>query len=118
MRSTPPQKEYSTETDSVVVVAGNIAWLNFTLEKTSGSVAGHVLDSGSEDPVSGALIELFRSGDVNSSYAKKTDANGSFQIDNVDVGDYDVVVTATGFETNDTETVNVAAGEITSWTSF
>jgi peptide/nickel transport system substrate-binding protein len=106
-------KGYSTETGSAVVVAGDITWLNFTLEKTSGSVAGHILDSAAENPVSGALVKLFRPGEVNSSYAKKTDANGLFQIDDVDAGVYEVVVTATGFETNDTETVNVIAGEVT-----
>jgi peptide/nickel transport system substrate-binding protein len=103
-------KGYSKENDSAVVTVGNITWLNFTLVMISGSVAGHVLDSVTADPVSGALVKLFLPDALNYSYAKKTDAAGAFQIESVDVGIYEVVVTATGFETNDTESVNVTAG--------
>ena len=104
---------YSKEDASAVVTVGEVTWLNFTLVETSGSVAGQVLDSVTSDPVPDALVMLFLPGAVNYSYAKKTDVTGSFLIDSVDVGIYDVVVTASGFETNDTENVDVTAGEVT-----
>jgi peptide/nickel transport system substrate-binding protein len=102
---------YSDATASVVVEAEVVSWSNFTLGVTSGSVTGQVLDSATEEPVADALVKLYLPGEDSASYSKKTDANGSFEILLVDEGTYDVVVSRTGFETNDTEDVTVTAGE-------
>jgi peptide/nickel transport system substrate-binding protein len=102
---------YSDATSSVVVEAEVVSWSNFTLGVTSGSVTGQVLDSATEEPVADALVKLYLPGEDSASYSKKTDANGSFEILLVDEGTYDVVVSRTGFETNDTEDVTVTAGE-------
>ncbi|UCE91812.1 MAG: carboxypeptidase regulatory-like domain-containing protein [Methanobacteriota archaeon] len=108
---------YSNESASVTVVMGNTTWQNFTLSVTSGSVAGDVLDSvDTSVAIAGALVELYRPGDEEAAYAKKTDDSGSFEITLVDEGTYEVVVSKTGYETNDTETVTVVSNETASLT--
>ena len=102
---------YSEETASVNVEAEVVSWSNFTLGITSGSVTGQVLDSSTEEPVADALVKLYVPGEESASYSKKTDDNGSFEILLVDEGTYEVVVSRTGFETNDTAEVTVTAGE-------
>jgi len=102
---------YSNDTNSVSVVAEVVSWSNFTLEVTSGSVTGQVLDSATEEPVADALVNLYLPGEETASYSKKTDNNGSFEIVRVDEGTYEVVVSKTGYETNDTVEIAVTAGE-------
>jgi peptide/nickel transport system substrate-binding protein len=102
---------YSEGTASVSVEADVVSWSNFTLGITSGSVTGQVLDSSTEEPVADALVTLYVPGEESASYSKKTDDSGSFEILLVDEGTYEVVVSRTGFETNDTAEVTVTAGE-------
>ncbi len=102
---------YSNDSNSVIVVADAVSWSNFTLGITSGSVTGLVLDAATEEPVADALVELYTPGEETASYLKKTDDNGSFEILLVDEGTYEVVVSRTGYETNDTENVTVTPEE-------
>jgi peptide/nickel transport system substrate-binding protein len=102
---------YSNETASVSVEAEVVSWSNFTLGISSGSVTGQVLDSATEEPVADAMVRLYVPGEESASYSKKTDDNGSFEILRVSEGIYEVVVSKTGYETNDTVEVTVTAGE-------
>jgi hypothetical protein len=101
---------YANATAGVTIEAEIVSWLNFTLGRTSGSVAGHVYDSATETPVANALVQLFQPGDENASYSKQTDGNGSFTITVVEVGNYTVVVSKDGYETNDTTNLEVTLG--------
>jgi peptide/nickel transport system substrate-binding protein len=110
---------YSNESASVTVTMGNAQWQNFTLSLTSGSVAGDVLDSVDMTvAITGALVELYRPGDEEAAYAKKTDDSGSFVITVVDEGTYEVIVSKTGYVANDTETVTVVPNETASLTIY
>ena len=102
------------ESASVTVVSGNVSWQNFTLNVTSGSVVGEVYLVNTSVAIEGALVELYRPGDEEAAYAKKTDDNGSFEITLVEEGTYEVVVSKTGYETNDTMTVTVTSNETAS----
>ncbi len=110
---------YSNESASVTVEMGKATWQNFTLSITSGSVVGDVLDSTNTSvAITGALVELYRPGDEEAAYAKKTDDSGSFEITLVDEGTYEIVVSKTGYETNGTETVTVVSNETASLTIY
>jgi hypothetical protein len=106
---------YSNESASVTVNTYSTSWQNFTLSIASGSVAGEVLDSVDTSVVIiGALVELYRPGAEEAAYAKKTNDTGQFKITLVDEGTYEIVVSKTGYETNDTTTITVISNETAS----
>lgn len=105
---------YSYDTGNAIVVKDNHTWLNFTLEATAGSVSGFVYDSDTGDPIANALVQLFLQDEVNASYSKKTALNGSFTMASVNAGDYNVVVSKTGYETNDTADITIVIGDTVS----
>lgn len=102
---------YASETASATITKDNVTWLNLTLDATAGSVSGFVYDSGTGEPIANALVELFLADEVNASYSKKTALNGSFTMPIVEAGTYTLIVTKSGYETNDTVEITVAAGD-------
>lgn len=89
----------------VLVVLANLSDLGDLLLAAAGEIAGVVLSDGgtpaddSDDVVvEGATVELRAAGGAGPALATTTtDASGMWRFDDLDVGDYDVTVMATGF---------------------
>ena len=99
---------FANATDDATVETGNVTWLNFTLTATSGGLTGHIYDIDSEEAIGNARIQLSQSGVlIREKYA---DSEGSYSFSNILAGDYNVTVTASGYE-DKVVTVTVVAGE-------
>lgn len=99
---------FANSTDDTTVETGNVTWLNFTLAATSGGVTGHIYDLETEEAIGNAKVQLSQSGVV--IREKFADSDGSYSFSNVVAGDYNVTVTASGYE-DQVVTVTVVAGE-------
>jgi len=99
---------FANATDDATVEADTVTWLNFTLTATCGVVTGHVYDLDTEEAIGNAKVQLGQSGVV--IREKFTDSEGGYSFSNVLAGDYNVTVTAYGYE-DKVVTVTVVAGE-------
>jgi LPXTG-motif cell wall-anchored protein len=94
-------------TDAVTVAKDDVKWLNFSLEAVAGSLRVYVEDASTGDPVDGAIVLL----EVTSaSTPLYTNDQGFCDFINVQEGEYQLSVSATGYDDNST-TVTIVAGE-------
>lgn len=82
---------------SIVVLAANVmTYLDIEMDRQP-SIFGTVKDSLFEAPISGAVVDMFESGGSEIVDTATTDSFGSYTLDAVEEGTYDLRVTATGF---------------------
>jgi YD repeat-containing protein len=85
-------------TGSVIVTVGGIASNGLTFSvTTTGTVAGTISRASDSSPISGAFVELLQSGVLKAS--ANSNATGSYSISGLTAGNYDVRVSAYGFNT-------------------
>jgi hypothetical protein len=99
---------YSNTSAEAIVEAGLVTWLDFTIALTAGSLSGNVYDLDSEEGIDNAKIVLSQNGTVK--YTKYSGDDGSYMFSSLVEGTYDVTVTASGYESNET-TVAIVAGD-------
>ena len=81
----------------VPVVAGTTTLENFALLQTTGALTGHVTDSGTGYAIPGATVTVSQNGwQVAWTTAN---SNGHYWISGLDAGNYDISVTAYGYNT-------------------
>jgi len=66
--------------------------------KDNGQITGKVVDSISKIPVDYATVSLFKAGDINPFNGATTDPKGNFVIDQLPVGEYNIVVDFIGYQ--------------------
>lgn len=100
---------------SAIVSANEITVVDFSLGASPGSVFGEVINSDSNHPLIGAVIELEQNGSIIASAF--TDSEGNYSITNLAPGDYTIQAKLEGFQTvilgvtifaNETTEVNFA----------
>lgn len=96
-------------TGNVVVVAGHESWLNLTLTAKTWTLKGHVYDSSTSAALANAKISLTAAN--SSEIMVITNATGSYELLLIPFGAYDVNVSLTGYETNETE-LNVTTSSV------
>ncbi|MED4278752.1 carboxypeptidase regulatory-like domain-containing protein, partial [Priestia megaterium] len=104
---------FTPYTDQVIVVVGDITRVSISLTPTSnvGTIVGTVIDSETQQPIQGALVEILNAqGAVVTT--DHTDAFGNFTIEGLPPGTYTLRVSAEGF-TPYTDQVIVVVGDIT-----
>lgn len=108
---------YQAAFQRVSVPPSQTANANFTLNSQPGAISGTVTDAGTMNPIPDATVSLYQ-GENFLGYIL-TDANGNYSILNLASGDYFVVTSADGYETqilpatvtaNMTTTVDFALG--------
>lgn len=90
---------YGAASADVEVVAGEIAWSNFTLSLTSGTLEVWVYDSETEEPIPSAAVKIVY-GTTTKNHT--TNSDGFYVFEAVDIGTVTVNVTKTGYEYNAT----------------
>gem|GEM_PF-1150526 len=96
---------YTQNTGQAVVAAGNVTSCNIVLTPNVGTLTGHVTSS-QGGAISGATVS------IPGHTAVQTDANGSYTISNVAVGDYTVTASKTDFD-NNTAPATITPGQST-----
>src|SRR4030095_11811439 len=76
--------------------------------QTTGSIGGTVVDEKDKTPVIGAIVKI-----EGTSKGAETDANGEYVILNVDVGDYTVISSYTGYKPSKQSGVKVSVDQRT-----
>src|SRR4030095_4690377 len=76
--------------------------------QTTGSIGGTVVDANGKTPIIGAIVKI-----EGSSKGAETDANGEYVILNVDVGDYTVISSLTGYKPSKQSGVKVSVDQRT-----
>ena len=106
---------YDIYSETVEVIAGEDTPVDIVL--SSGGISGVVKEDGSETEVfiNGAEVKVDLTGENSYSSTVYTDENGEFIIESLPVGFYNLMISATGYETyTDTaETIQVISGTIT-----
>jgi len=98
-------------TGNVVVVAGQVSWLNLTLTAKAWTLKGHVYDSSNMAALVSARISLTA---VNATeIVAMTNATGYYEIILIPFGTYDVNVSRAGYEANETELTVSTSGVVT-----
>ncbi len=98
--------------EGVGLAANDLTTLEITMDRQP-SIFGTVKDSLFEAPVLGAVVDLFDCGGSEVLDTATTDSYGSYELDVVEVGTYDLRVTATGFLREYELGVDVVADETT-----
>ncbi|UCE91065.1 MAG: carboxypeptidase regulatory-like domain-containing protein [Methanobacteriota archaeon] len=101
---------YTNDTGQINMTADAEVWLNFTVIATHGDIKGEVIDLETDEPLSGATVEV-TVGDDTLSF--NSNDEGYFEFLSIPAGTYTVNAVKTGYETNSTE-VTVVAGETAS----
>jgi thermitase len=101
---TASKEGYETSSSTVSVLQGTTAVANFSLSQVivPGSITGSVTDAKDGSPIVGATMS-------DGTRTALTDALGSYTIDNVLTGSYQVVTSKEGYESSSL-TVNVLSG--------
>jgi hypothetical protein len=81
-------------------------WVNVTGIIMTGSISGNIKDS-NDNPIEGAIVSLI--GDT--TYQATTDETGSYHLDEVMAGVYDIEVSKDGYETETDSDVIIIAGQ-------
>lgn len=102
---------YNTVTGTGTVSAGGILFFSpkmtaLTQEPSVGTVTGRVVDSTTNQPVSGVFVELLSNGAT-----IRTDAAGNFTLTNVPAGSQTIIFMLAGY-TDVTVTANIVGGAI------
>jgi len=98
---TASANSYVSQQQNVSITAGATATANFTLSAAAGSVSGAVVSSAGS-PISGAAVSY-------GGGSTTTSANGTFTLNNIQVGTIQLAASASGFASQ-TESVNITAG--------
>jgi hypothetical protein len=77
--------------------SGSSSTFKFTTTVTAGAISGMVVDDENDEPIPGAMVQLFDSND-DVVDTDTTNANGEFDFGEVDLGTYSVSVTKSGYE--------------------
>jgi uncharacterized membrane protein len=98
---------YENASGGVTVETLAVAWLNFTLTATAGSMSVNVTDAADSNPIDGAEITV-----SSGSFTKTVYANdqGYYELVGLEPGSYTIHVSADEYEDNST-TAEVLAGE-------
>ncbi len=109
---------FAPNTQTVTVPREGEVEVNFQLAKLPpGRVTGKVVRKFGGAPEPGVTIELLFSGNV--VYSTTTDANGTYTLDNVEPGDYEVRPRKTGFTFEPpTRTITVQSNQTTTVADF
>ncbi len=105
---------YSNASAEVSVVAGEVAWMNFTLDLTSGTLEVRVYGSDTDAPLASATVTIVYDGTTKT---HTVDDSGVHSFEAVSEGAVNVTVTKSGYEDNET-TATVVAGETTVLTIY
>jgi len=91
--------DFQTNTATVILTAGETETTNLSLDPSPGSISGNITGSGG--PISGATVRVT---DLNglTILTTITDALGNYLITGLATGSYNVIVSAPGFQTNQT----------------
>ncbi len=98
-------------TGPVVVAVGGVVSNGVTFTVGTGSLGGTVSQASNGTPISGALVEALQSNAVKASITSAAD--GTYTINNLSPGTYDLRVSATGFGTAIQTAFAVTAGTTT-----
>ena len=112
--ATAGKSGYSNDTNEVTMVADENVWLNFTLSATAGDLIGTVIDLETDEPISGATVQVTVGGNVKEFASTDT---GYFEFLGLPAGVYSVSATKHGYAANSTN-VTVVAGETASATIY
>ncbi len=93
--------------ENVVVASGDDVTENFTILEEVGEISGYVLDNNG-NAVEGATVQTDTGGDQTSSAA-----DGSYTLEDVDPGTYDVTASKSGYVSDTEEDVTVVEFETT-----
>ncbi|NGX37541.1 MAG: Bacillopeptidase F [Chlamydiae bacterium] len=101
---------FQTEAIGIRLDNNTVNFLDFSLIANGGTIAGVVTESATSSPISGATIEVFE--DTILIRTTTTNASGNYSAADLAPGNYVVIATATGFQT-DAEGASVIQGQIT-----
>ena len=99
----------TADASGIAVDDGITTTLNFTLDPAApvtGAIAGTVTDAADDAGIEDATVMVQGPTDADAT----TDADGGYVLDELEVGDYDVTVTADGYETADASGIAVDDG--------
>jgi hypothetical protein len=80
------------------------------LGSTTAKLRGTVSDNNG-NPIAGAIISVHITGQSTEAYKAITDANGEFNISGILPNDYDIFITATGFQPQSEINIHISAGQ-------
>lgn len=90
---------YIAETKNAEVTIGGRVIVNFSLGTTAGNIAGRVVDSSTDQAISGATVQLLSEGSV--IRTTQTNSSGNYSFSDVGVGTYSVKATKTGYKSQE-----------------
>lgn len=90
---------YITETKNAEVSIGGRVTVNFSLGTTAGNIAGRVVDSSTDQAISGATVQLLSEGSV--IRTTETNSNGNYSFSVIAVGTYSVKAIKNGYKSKE-----------------
>ena len=91
---------------SLLLIASTAIWFGCKEEETTGSIAGIVTDKATGEPIKNAGVELKPSGKQT-----VTGSDGQFEFVEVEIGEYTILVTKTGYNDGESNKIQVNAGQ-------
>ncbi len=89
-----------------------VVWTTALSAQQAGTITGRLTDAETQTGISGATVQVVTAGNRSVGSAV-TDAEGQFRIANVPAGNYSLLFTMIGYESDIVENVRVVAGETT-----
>lgn len=91
---------YQTSTKDITIKNGITQVVNFSLVPNAGTIYGTVTDSSTQNPISGATVDVYVNGTNILAGSSTTDVNGNYSVGLLAVGPFTVVYSAPGYQTN------------------
>lgn len=101
---------FNTIVQGLVITAGTTTTADFSLKSNPGSITGTVTDASTSQPVRGATLLVTDGGALVASAL--TDANGQYQIDQLNPGSYTITTSSITYQTG-SQGVSVSSSQIT-----
>lgn len=109
--------DYQSEKQGFTIGAGESTTVNFALVPQPSEISGTVLNTQTNFPVVGAVVQIFYGDSVQPSERAVTDGAGNYTISGLAPGAYTVLITSPNFDTF-TAGATVAANDITTIDGF
>lgn len=103
-------QQFSTSVVGAIVTAGNTTIVNFSLTANPGTISGTVIDSVTQTPISGSIVQVHNSVELVATAV--TDNNGNYNIPNLDPDNYTITSTANNYQRS-TKFASVNSNQIT-----
>ncbi|WP_270181050.1 MSCRAMM family protein [Alkalihalobacillus sp. CinArs1] len=109
--------DYQSEKQGFTIGAGETTTVNFDLVPRPSAISGRVLNTQTNFPVSGAIVQILYGDSVQPSERAVTDPAGEYTVTGLAPGAYTVIITSPNFDTF-TAGATVAANETTTIDGF